>query len=125
MRSATSTSQQKANFLICYLDGVAREKIEELSEQERADYTSIVAHLRKFFEGPQHRYMYGKAILVSLPAATLRIISSICQSPAESSTCSHNWTGPNEPEGARAGRIRGKTSSGHSVLCQAGQSGHV
>ncbi|KAL6730190.1 hypothetical protein Aduo_001183 [Ancylostoma duodenale] len=62
MRSATSTSQQKANFLICYLDGVAREKIEELSEQERADYTAIVAHLRKFFEGPQHRYMARQSL---------------------------------------------------------------
>ncbi|EYC22233.1 hypothetical protein Y032_0017g3229 [Ancylostoma ceylanicum] len=62
MRSATSTSQQKANFLICYLDGVAREKIEELSEQDRADYDAIVTHLKKFFEGPQHRYMARQSL---------------------------------------------------------------
>ncbi|EYC25167.1 hypothetical protein Y032_0012g1743 [Ancylostoma ceylanicum] len=68
MRSATSTSQQKANFLICYLDGVAREKIEELSEQDRSDYNAIVAHMKKFFEGPQH-----------LPSATIanRLLSLV------------------------------------------------
>ncbi|KAL6739310.1 hypothetical protein Aduo_012780 [Ancylostoma duodenale] len=64
MRRVTSTSQQKADFLICYLDGEAREKIEELREQERVDYSTIVAHLRKFFEGPQHRYMARESLSV-------------------------------------------------------------
>ncbi|EPB67177.1 hypothetical protein ANCCEY_13731 [Ancylostoma ceylanicum] len=68
MRSATPTSQQKANFLFCYLDGVARKKIEELSEQDRSDYNAIVTHMKKFFEGPQH-----------LPSATIanRLLSLV------------------------------------------------
>lgn len=36
---------------MCYLDGVAREKIGKLSEQDRSEYNAIVAHLRKFFKG--------------------------------------------------------------------------
>lgn len=62
MQNATSTSQRKATLVICYLDGVAREKIEELIEQDRTDYNAIVPHLRKFFEGPQYRYMVRQSL---------------------------------------------------------------
>ncbi|VDO64851.1 unnamed protein product [Heligmosomoides polygyrus] len=50
-------SEQKANLLIAYLEGVAREKIEELSEEDRRSFDAVVNHLRSFFEGPHHRYM--------------------------------------------------------------------
>ncbi|KAK6748423.1 hypothetical protein RB195_001197 [Necator americanus] len=49
LRAAVATSQQKADFLICYLEGVAREKV-ELSQQERCDFNAIVAHLKQAFE---------------------------------------------------------------------------
>lgn len=50
-------SEQKANLLIAYLEEVAREKIEELSEEDRRSFDAVVNHLRSFFEGPHHRYM--------------------------------------------------------------------
>uniref|UniRef100_A0A7I4YJI5 Gag protein n=1 Tax=Haemonchus contortus TaxID=6289 RepID=A0A7I4YJI5_HAECO len=53
MKSTTWTSQQKAYFLIGNLDGTAREKVEELSEEERDDYGTLVAHLKRSSEGPQ------------------------------------------------------------------------
>ncbi|XGW23542.1 hypothetical protein V3C99_005626 [Haemonchus contortus] len=62
MRSASWTPQQKAWFLIGYLDGAAREKVEELPLDDRESYDAIVAHLRKSFEGPQHRYMARQAL---------------------------------------------------------------
>ncbi|KAK6726346.1 hypothetical protein RB195_004580 [Necator americanus] len=48
--------QQKGDFLICYLDGAAREKVEELSRQEHCDFNAIVA-----FEGPVH----GEGVLAN------------------------------------------------------------
>ncbi|KIH44199.1 hypothetical protein ANCDUO_25783, partial [Ancylostoma duodenale] len=57
MRAIAPTSEQKANFLVGYLDGVAREKIEELSLDERKDFDRIVAHLKNYFESPQQRNM--------------------------------------------------------------------
>ncbi|KAL6737938.1 hypothetical protein Aduo_011540 [Ancylostoma duodenale] len=57
MRTVTLTSEQKANFSIGFLDGVAREKIEEMTPDDRKDYDLVVAHLKSYFEGPQQRYM--------------------------------------------------------------------
>ncbi|KHJ83391.1 hypothetical protein OESDEN_16912 [Oesophagostomum dentatum] len=62
MRSTSMTPQMKANFLIGYLDGVAREKVEELSADQRNDFDAIVTHLKAFFEGPQHRYMARQSL---------------------------------------------------------------
>ncbi|VDO29282.1 unnamed protein product [Haemonchus placei] len=62
MRSTTWTSQQKAFFLTGFLDGLARGKAEELTDDEREEYSSVVAHLKKSFEGPQHRYMARQAL---------------------------------------------------------------
>ncbi|KAK6742738.1 hypothetical protein RB195_010167 [Necator americanus] len=42
--------------------GVARERIEELSQQERCDFNAIVAHLKQAFEGLQYRYMARQAL---------------------------------------------------------------
>ncbi|KAK6760826.1 hypothetical protein RB195_022043 [Necator americanus] len=49
-------------WLRCLEDGVARERVEELSQQERYDFNAIVAHLKQAFEGPQHRYMVRQAL---------------------------------------------------------------
>ncbi|VDL77569.1 unnamed protein product [Nippostrongylus brasiliensis] len=57
MRSGVISSEQKANFLFGHLDGVAREKVEELSEQDRKDFALVAGHLRSFFESPQQRYV--------------------------------------------------------------------
>ncbi|KIH60108.1 hypothetical protein ANCDUO_09647 [Ancylostoma duodenale] len=57
MRTVTLTSEQKANFLIGFLDGIAREKIEEMTPDDRKNYDLAVAHLKSYFEGPQQRYM--------------------------------------------------------------------
>ncbi|KAK6018595.1 hypothetical protein OSTOST_15813, partial [Ostertagia ostertagi] len=62
MRSTSWSSQQKACFLIGYLDGVAREKVKELPDEERNSLEAIVANLKKYFEGPQHRYMARQAL---------------------------------------------------------------
>ncbi|KHJ94973.1 zinc knuckle [Oesophagostomum dentatum] len=74
MRGVPMNSEQKANFLIGYLDGVAREKIEELSETERKNFDTIVNHLRNFFESPQQRYVARQAL------------SACRQEPGESAT---------------------------------------
>lgn len=50
VRTLAPKSQQKANFLICYLEGVVREKIEELSEEGRSNIDTVVAHLKQFFK---------------------------------------------------------------------------
>lgn len=57
MRSVAPTPEQKTNFLIGFLDGVAREKTEEMTMDDRRDYDRVVAHLKGYFEGPQQRYM--------------------------------------------------------------------
>ncbi|XGW33928.1 hypothetical protein V3C99_018001 [Haemonchus contortus] len=62
MKSTAWTSQQKAYFLIGNLDGVAREKVEELSEEERDDCGTLVAHLKRSFEGPQHRNLARQSL---------------------------------------------------------------
>lgn len=49
--------EQKANYLIGRLDGVAREKVEELDREAQRDYHTIVSHLTTFFESPQQRYV--------------------------------------------------------------------
>nr|CDJ83919.1 C. briggsae CBR-DCT-10 protein [Haemonchus contortus] len=62
MKSTAWTNKQKAFFLIGHLDGIAREKIEELSNEEREDYSNVVAHLKQSFEGPQYRYMARQSL---------------------------------------------------------------
>ncbi|KHJ86925.1 hypothetical protein OESDEN_13311 [Oesophagostomum dentatum] len=62
MRSPPLSPELKANFLIGYLDDVAREKIEELSDDDRKSFESVVAHLKKFFEGPQQRYLARQSL---------------------------------------------------------------
>uniref|UniRef100_A0A7I4YLP5 Retrotrans_gag domain-containing protein n=1 Tax=Haemonchus contortus TaxID=6289 RepID=A0A7I4YLP5_HAECO len=57
MRPAQLTNEQQVNFLIGHLGGVAREKVEELTGEDRTNYASVVAHLRAFFESPQQRYV--------------------------------------------------------------------
>uniref|UniRef100_A0A7I4YGW0 CCHC-type domain-containing protein n=1 Tax=Haemonchus contortus TaxID=6289 RepID=A0A7I4YGW0_HAECO len=57
MRPTTLTDEQQANFLIGHLEGVAREKVEELDSDARKSYGSVVSHLRSFFESPQQRYV--------------------------------------------------------------------
>ncbi|VDO07039.1 unnamed protein product [Haemonchus placei] len=60
MRSTTWTTQPKAYFLTGYLDGVAREKLEELTD-ERDDHVVVVEHLKRTFEGPP-RYTARQAL---------------------------------------------------------------
>ncbi|VDO28832.1 unnamed protein product [Heligmosomoides polygyrus] len=57
MRPGLVSTEQKASILIGHLDGVAREKVEELSEDARKDFASVVNHLKASFEGPQQRYV--------------------------------------------------------------------
>ncbi|XGW28007.1 hypothetical protein V3C99_008088, partial [Haemonchus contortus] len=58
------SSEQKANFLIGHLDGVAREKVEELDEGARKSFDAVVTHLRNFFESPQQRYVARQKLSV-------------------------------------------------------------
>ncbi|KIH67742.1 hypothetical protein ANCDUO_01921 [Ancylostoma duodenale] len=44
----------EANFLT---DDMAHEKVQELTAEGREYFDTIVTHLKKFFEEPQHRYM--------------------------------------------------------------------
>ncbi|EYB99775.1 hypothetical protein Y032_0120g931 [Ancylostoma ceylanicum] len=74
MRGVPMSSEQKANFLIGYLDGVAREKIEELSEDDKKSFDAIVSHLRGFFESPQQRHVARQAL------------AACTQEPGETST---------------------------------------
>ncbi|KAK6057603.1 zinc knuckle [Cooperia oncophora] len=57
MRPVPLTDEQRANFLIGHLDGVAREKVEELDGDSKKSYSTIVSHLTAFFESPQQRYV--------------------------------------------------------------------
>ncbi|XGW28691.1 hypothetical protein V3C99_008464 [Haemonchus contortus] len=72
-RPSPFNSEQKANFLIGHLDGVAREKVEELTESARKNFDSVASHLRTFFESPQQKYVARQKL------------SSCCQEPGESS----------------------------------------
>uniref|UniRef100_A0A7I5EAU8 Retrotrans_gag domain-containing protein n=1 Tax=Haemonchus contortus TaxID=6289 RepID=A0A7I5EAU8_HAECO len=58
------SSEQKANFLIGHLDGVAWEKVEELDEGARKSFDAVVTHLRHFFESPQQRYVARQKLSV-------------------------------------------------------------
>uniref|UniRef100_A0A7I4XTN0 Integrase catalytic domain-containing protein n=1 Tax=Haemonchus contortus TaxID=6289 RepID=A0A7I4XTN0_HAECO len=62
MRGTPLTEEQKANFLIRYLDGAAREKVDELPEIQRENYNTLVTHLRSFFESPQQRHLARQAL---------------------------------------------------------------
>nr|CDJ88182.1 unnamed protein product [Haemonchus contortus] len=64
MRPVQLFNEQQANFLEGHLDGVAREKVEELSEQDRNDYAAIVALLTSFFESSQQRYVARQKLSV-------------------------------------------------------------
>uniref|UniRef100_A0A7I4YWP9 Reverse transcriptase n=1 Tax=Haemonchus contortus TaxID=6289 RepID=A0A7I4YWP9_HAECO len=58
--------------------GVSKGKLEELSEDDRKDYATIVAHLTSFFESPQQRYVARQKL-------------SVCrQEPGESCTAFAN-----------------------------------
>ncbi|WKX95512.1 hypothetical protein Q1695_012178 [Nippostrongylus brasiliensis] len=62
MLTVPLSSEQKANLLIAYLDGPAREKIDDLSDEDRRAFETIVAHLRGVFEGPHQRNMAQQAL---------------------------------------------------------------
>ncbi|VDL83076.1 unnamed protein product [Nippostrongylus brasiliensis] len=64
MRPGVISSEQKANFLIGHLDGVARDKVEELSEEDRKDFALVAGHLKSFFESPQQRYVARQKLAV-------------------------------------------------------------
>ncbi|KHJ85418.1 zinc knuckle, partial [Oesophagostomum dentatum] len=55
-----------------HLDGVAREKVEEMANDARKDYSQVVSHLKGYFESPQQRYVARQKL------------SSCKQEPAES-----------------------------------------
>ncbi|VDL81177.1 unnamed protein product [Nippostrongylus brasiliensis] len=74
MRTPPLTDEQKANLLVAYLEGVAREKIEELSVEDRKSYQAIVSHLCASFEGPHQRDLARQAL------------TSCRQEPAEAPT---------------------------------------
>ncbi|XGW27434.1 hypothetical protein V3C99_007773 [Haemonchus contortus] len=57
MRPVPLTDEQQANYLIGHLDGVAREKVEELDSDAKRSYSAVVSHLTAFFESPQQRYV--------------------------------------------------------------------
>ncbi|WKY12292.1 hypothetical protein Q1695_003681 [Nippostrongylus brasiliensis] len=57
MRPTPMSEEQRANFVVGHLDGVAREKVEELSEEARKDFNTIVPHPPAYFEGPDQRDM--------------------------------------------------------------------
>ncbi|XGW09948.1 hypothetical protein V3C99_011881 [Haemonchus contortus] len=64
MHPSELSSEQKTNFLIGDLDGVAREKVEELVEGARNSFDAVITHLRNFFESPQQRYVARQKLSV-------------------------------------------------------------
>ena len=54
--------EKKAYFLIGHLDGVAREKVDELPEADRKVFDTVVTHLRTFFESPQQKYLARQSL---------------------------------------------------------------
>ncbi|EPB78884.1 zinc knuckle [Ancylostoma ceylanicum] len=68
MRSPPLNSEQKANFLIGYLDGVAREKIEELSPQQRYMARQSLASCRQ--EPGESSTVFANRLLNLVRAAT-------------------------------------------------------
>lgn len=55
LRAVPFTDEQRASFLISHLEGLARERVEELPPEDRKNFASLVSHLTSFFENPQHR----------------------------------------------------------------------
>uniref|UniRef100_A0A1I7W9Z0 CCHC-type domain-containing protein n=1 Tax=Heterorhabditis bacteriophora TaxID=37862 RepID=A0A1I7W9Z0_HETBA len=62
MRASPDSDEKKAYFLIGHLDGVAREKVDELSEESRQNFLAVVAHLRNFFESLQQKYIARQSL---------------------------------------------------------------
>ncbi|VDL83746.1 unnamed protein product, partial [Nippostrongylus brasiliensis] len=62
MRVVSLSSELKANLFIAHLEGVAREKVEDLPEDERKSFQSVVSHLRTFSEVPHQRNMAHQAL---------------------------------------------------------------
>ncbi|KHJ95769.1 hypothetical protein OESDEN_04281 [Oesophagostomum dentatum] len=62
-----SDSRSTATSLIRQVNqnGVARDKVEELPGDQKESFDAVVAHLRRFFEGPQQRYMARQALSTS------------------------------------------------------------
>ncbi|VDK69947.1 unnamed protein product [Cylicostephanus goldi] len=65
LRPAPLSQKLKAYHLIAYLEGAAREKVDELTEEQRQDYDTVVAHLRKYYEGPHLRNMARRALSIA------------------------------------------------------------
>ncbi|XGW30780.1 hypothetical protein V3C99_009612 [Haemonchus contortus] len=103
MRPSPLSDEQQANFLIGHLDGVAREKIEELDAQDKKVYATVVAHLMAFFESPHQRYVARQKL------------STCRQEPGESSTSFAtrilNWC---EPRQLVKTRLRKRSASSRS-----------
>ena len=57
MRASGASDKEKAFFLIGHLDGITREKVEELEEPQRSSFAAVVQHLSGFFERPQQRVL--------------------------------------------------------------------
>ncbi|VDP03841.1 unnamed protein product [Heligmosomoides polygyrus] len=47
--------QLKVNNLVSYLDGEARDLVEEMPDADKNDYTKVVSILRTHYEAPQFR----------------------------------------------------------------------
>ncbi|WKX99884.1 hypothetical protein Q1695_014620 [Nippostrongylus brasiliensis] len=55
MRPTPMSEEEGADFLVGHLDGVAREKVEELPKEARKDFNAIVSNIPAYFEGPDQR----------------------------------------------------------------------
>ncbi|CAJ0610562.1 unnamed protein product [Cylicocyclus nassatus] len=62
MLSPPLSSAMKAKLVKGHLQGLAREKLNQLTSEQRDDYDTLVAELRKSFEGPHRRRLARQAL---------------------------------------------------------------
>uniref|UniRef100_A0A7I5ECR1 Gag protein n=1 Tax=Haemonchus contortus TaxID=6289 RepID=A0A7I5ECR1_HAECO len=97
MRGTPLTEEQKANFLIGYLDGAAREKVDELPEIQRKNYNTLVTHLRSFFRKSTAKAP-GSPSSLHVSARTIRVNHSLRRPPSKPGKGCYHGAGSQRPE---------------------------
>lgn len=94
MRCTNETTQaQKAAYFIAHLDALAREKIEELTDEQKLDYTVLKQHLQDYFDSPQQRVLARQNLIgcqqeqgescSKFAARLMALVRSACAGQAE------------------------------------------
>lgn len=63
LKEPAPNGAKKAAYLIAYTDGQARDRLDELSDAERKDYSQVVEKLTQCFEGKQKKFLARQELI--------------------------------------------------------------